>query len=159
MKLKSYPEISERWRKVLKHVFAPTERWWDVFGSLESWQQDWTKLRATGCFHLEEGYRAIDGKPEAEAVANRNHDAWLAAAERAVDEAFVSKNWRMEARGDRMCFVGDRGVQVIATRSQHLVTCFRPGGGSSRLSDADRVATVLSRSAIRRDKRRSSLKR
>lgn len=152
MKLRPYASVSERWRKVCKHVFDPSERWWDMFGDLESWQRDWTILRSVGCFHHEDGFRLIGGHPEAEAVAARNHEAWLAAAEAAIDQARAALRVYPTEDLLRICYIGDRGVTVIVGDDGNLATCFRSGGGGSRVTDAARV-----RGAVRRARRRAML--
>ena len=151
MKLLPYPSRDERWRKTCKHVFNQHERWWEIFGDLPKWQQDWTTLRARGVFHREEGHLAIAGDARAEAVADRNHDAWLAAADRASDEARAAGRVSDDGPG-RRCYIGDAGVVVIVARGWSLVTCYRPGGGRSRTTDQERV-----RGAVRRQARRASL--
>lgn len=155
MKLYPYPKRTERWRKVVKHVFNIAERWWEVFGDLASWQRDWTTLRATGCFHQDEGHLVIRG--DAERVADQNHDAWLAAAERAVDQALAAKRDYATESWDKRCYVGDDGVTVYASNRWHLITCFRPGRVGSRISPAQRLDHATRRAAVRRCQRRASL--
>ncbi len=155
MKLHPYPKRAERWRKVLKHVFNNAERWWEVFGDLMTWQRDWTILRATGCFHQDEGHLAIRG--DAERVADQNHDGWLAAAERAIDQALAARRVYPTESWDKRCYVGDDGVTVYASNGWRLVTCFRPGQGGSRISAAQRLDHAKRRAAVRRCQRRASL--
>ena len=167
MKLHPYPRRSERWRKVCKHVFDHAERWWEIYGDLPAWQRDWSTLRATGCFHLPEGHQAIAGHPAAESVADQHHDAWLAAAERAADQARAADEVYPNPEPDRVTYVGTGGVTVVVASGQHLVTCYRArwGGELIPLEEWTRRAVALARqksglferAAVRRAARRASL--
>lgn len=144
MRLRPYPDITERWRKVCKHVFQPGEGWGMIFGDLKSWQTDWNGLRVAGVVHNPNGHLVAQAHVGVRQILDRNHVSWLAAAERAVDEAIEAKRvFRDEEDPARVRYVGEKGVFVVVGGGQHLVTCFRPRGAR--------------RSAVRRDQRHTSL--
>ena len=157
MKLKPYTQISERWRKVCKHVFNSAERWWDIFGDFQIWHADWTALRVAGCLHQEDGHLQIANRADAREVADRNHDLWLAAAERAVDQAKQARHVYPTKRPDRACYIGDKGVTVYVSQDGSLVTCFRPWVGGSRGTASQQTERAVERAAVRRSHRRASL--
>lgn len=134
MRLEPYPSLAQRRRKVLKHVFDFTERWWEVLhaGDLLAWHRRFETLRVAGC--IAEGWQRALENAEALAVLDEAHAQWLSAAERACDEALAAQ--RVFPEGERHCFVGEWGVTVfVATdppapgddwQTSHLVTCYRP---------------------------------
>lgn len=166
MKLIPYPDERERWWKVCKHVFNKEERWWEITRDLPQWHQDWKVLHAEGCLNGEKVY--LPEKDKVQAVVTRNHTLWLHAAEQACDQARASQRV-YPTNTHRVRYVGDGGVIVIATERSDLVTCFRSGGGRSRVGDEERVsraeATAQRRSgfpmraAVRRSEKQASLGR
>lgn len=165
MKLHPYPTLEKRRHKVFKHVFDHRERWWEVFGDLNSWHEQYTVLRGLGCFA--EGWEKAVGDDSGEAALDTTHDAWFDAAEQACDEAVASRRVYPSDKG-RSCYVGDAGVTVYASTSRHLATCFRPSQClGSRLSMtevtervdawAKRKTGFAQRAAVRRAERRASL--
>jgi len=166
--LTPYGDRALRWRKVLKHVFLPGERWWEVFDDLDAWHRGWRVLQGAGCFAAEEGWRATEGSPDAARVLDAYHSRWLAAAGQACDEALAAGRVYPTSRRGRSCYVGEGGVTVYAADGGHLVTCFRPAQTTgSRLSPeasawladqrARRRSRFSSRAAVRRAARRASL--
>lgn len=167
MTLIPYSNLALRWRKVCKHVFDPQERWWDVFGDLATWAADWNRLRAACCLDGAEGALRAEGSEAAQEVLARNHDGWVGAAERAVAQARAVGRVFPQDR-DKALYVGEQGVTVVVAAG-HLVTCYRPGGGSARLDDAARTEIAArkaagkvpegwqTRAAVRRPLRRASL--
>lgn len=159
MKLTPYPDVRMRWYKVCKHVFNKDERWFDVFRDIERWHADWKVLNAAGAVKDP----TVDLQGRAVEVADRNHASWLGAAEAACEEAIRSQ--RVWPDGDRVSYIGDAGVHVVVAPGSALVTCFRPGGGRSRVTDEERVEKGVAkasqgwtpRAAVRRGQRRSSL--
>lgn len=167
MNLIPYPSIDTRDDHVFRHVFEPRERWWEVFGDLETWHRDWSTLRSLGCFGDARGWRLAAVAPGGRAVLDTNHTAWLGAAETACIQAEHGRRVFPTENG-RTCYVGDGGVTVYVARRGHLVTCFRPAMcvGSRRTppeSTSLAMARVVAgapdslRAAVRRLARRASL--
>lgn len=149
MKLKPYSLRTAQWFKVRKHVFHPSERWWDLFGSLPEWKADWDLLRVAGFFNGDEGHRVCARHDGALRVVDRNHERWLRAAEVAVDQA--SRSGQVFDQGDgRVQYIGRFGVVVVVAGNQALVTCYR-----GPVSPADFQAAE--RTAVRRASNRASL--
>ena len=165
MKLHPYPEVARRRRKVLKHVFDHRERWWEIFGDLSSWHEEYTVLRGLGC--IADGWERAVGDASGEGVLDANHARWLGAAETACDEALAAQRVYPSDAG-RTCYIGQDGVTVYTSDTQHLATCFRPSQcvGSRRSANevtqrADargrRRSGIAQRAAVRRASRRTSL--
>lgn len=159
MKLRPYADVRKRHYKVCKHVFNKDERWWEVSGDLLRWHRDWIVLNAAGA--VRDPKTELQGR--AAEVADRNHESWLGAAEAACDQAI--RSGRVWPEGNRVSYIGDAGLRVIVAPGSALVTCFRSGGGRSRVTDQERVEQGVakasrgwtSRAAVRRLKRHASL--
>lgn len=153
MRLTPYSSIAARHQKVLKHVYSTAEWWWDVFGQLMTeWHSEFEELRGLGCFTI--GASQAQGEGRAETILGRAHNRWLQAAEDACDQAWASGRVypAHRRRGEeRVCYIGDLGVTVIASVRARLVTCFRPGGGvGATRRSAERWANKAAAMAARR---------
>lgn len=157
MKIQPYASRTMRWRKVLKHVFNPGEAWWQVFGQLAAWHEDWTKLRTVGVSNREGHHLLVAERPIAVEVLDRNHDAWLAAAERAVDEAILARRVQRDDARARYRYRGRLGVLVVTSRTNHLITCFRARVHRRAIAGAPTSGRQNERAAVRRDQRGASL--
>lgn len=168
MKLSPYNDLTKRRKKVLKHVFNLPERWWEVYGDLFSWNKDWNSLRGEGCFNGPDGHSAVAESNTAQTLLDQHHERWLAAAERACDEARARHTVYPDGKAHRVCYVGADGVFVVATDRAILVTCYRPGRGhpmsgeerAARVAEktaAKRLSTTNDRAAVRRGHQRASL--
>ena len=170
MSLVPYPDPERRWEKVCRHVFAPAERWWEIFGTLTSWHADWSTLRGQGCFNGPGAWVRAGADASVRDVAERNHAEWFTAANRACEEARESGPVYPTEDTNRVCFIGENGVTVYVARERFLATCFRPRGcvglnqPASETTEratkraAARVPTGWhGRAAVRRQHRRASL--
>ncbi len=157
MHLTPYPKAELRWLKVCKHVFDPTERWWEVYGGLDAWQSDWTTLRAAGCVHgPPDGHLRVATAPGLVELIERHHVHWFEAAKAACAEA--TAGGRVIATGpDTRCFVGDLGVTVYVAGAHYLKTCFRPAPLRGRGQPPEQRRRENLRAAVRRARRRASL--
>lgn len=164
MTLKPYPSVELRRYKVWKHVFDHHERWWEVYGTLVGWAADWNTLRGMGCDRSELGGERARCAPAAAPLLAAHHEAWLAAATRAVEEASRHGHVYATDRREVHCHVGALGVTVYATwRERALVTCFRPLVLAARRREADpadlaqgRARARSERAAVRRATRGAS---
>lgn len=165
MRLIPYSDLGNRRFKVWKHVFDQEERWWEVLGDLTAWAADWNRLRGWGCDRSPEGGERARREPRSAALLDREHERWLEAANRAVEEARRERRI-FDAGGDVRCYIGDDGVTVYAdSRSGRLGTCFRPTlaeararGVSPAITASERAARKAAtlRAAVRRTARRTS---
>lgn len=168
MKLVPYPYRAKRLEKVVRHWFSTGERWWEIAdGDLVAWTRDWRAIRVTGAFATPKGWLLIEEGSDADARAAAAHERWMAAAERACDEA-TSRRTVFPAE-DRVCYVGEGGVTVITAGGRKLVTCFRPVPSAVRrhqdpdafdrlaLDRAWRRSGLHRRQAVRNQSRRASL--
>lgn len=161
MKLTPYPDLKMRWEKVLKHVFQRGEAWWEVFGDKAAWHADRDTLRRLGILHTSNHRLSGDVTGAAREILDRNHAAWLAAAQRACEQALAKNRVVWDDKSRKATYVGDLAVLVVATRGGNLVTCFRPSmhnnsGIGPRL---DRALHKMERAAVRRQERRASVDR
>lgn len=168
MKLKPYKDRTYRREKVVRHVFNPGERWWEIYGSFKEWHADWSTLQREGCFASGEGWLVAGRSKLAAEVLDNHHGGWLSAAEGACDQARdAGRVYPAERR--RSCYVGDGGVTVYASPTAELVTCFRPReatGSAMSISEsteraderAQRKSGYFIRAAVRRTARRASLR-
>lgn len=169
MKLRPYDDQSKRWHKVCKHVFDTRERWWEILDGIEAWHRAWTVLRAAGCFGQPDGHLNCSKDAKTLETVSDHHDAWLAAAERAVDDAKEMGLVFPNQHPERAVYVGNAGVLVVLARGKHFVTCFRPGGFGSGVPPARATQLGIDyaerrtppgwarRAGVRRASRRASL--
>ena len=166
MSLQPYPNLAMRRYKVWKHVFEHRERWWEVYGSLPAWAEDWNRLRGLGCDRTDLGAGRAMGDPAAAPLLTAHHDRWFDAACRAVDEALATGRVYSTDRTDVRCHVGHLGVTVyVARHGPSLVTCFRPLvlAARRRAEDpaalaGDRARAKSERAGVRRAARGASLR-
>lgn len=145
-RLQPYGDVTKRQHKVVKHVFAPTERWWEILDGLIAWKEDWDTLRVAGCFNVpvEEVYTVVAERPAAEDVLRARHEDWLTAASTAAAQAQAAGGGRLRPQDDgRRRLIGDQGVVVIVAGGYRLVTCWRePDGAMAAVRRADRRASL-----------------
>jgi hypothetical protein len=165
MSLNPYRSVAQRRYKVWKHVFDQRERWWEVYGSLPAWSQDWNRLRAAGCDRSEAGGERAKVDPNVVDILDSNHEAWFSEAQRAFVYAQDKGQVFPTRKPSTYCYVGEAGVKVYAVpRDAALVTCFRPVVVGSRISGApslalayERERTRAERAAVRRAVRGASM--